>query len=441
MNSYLDNLLIIIFEVFCCNVFYESFGRKRYKDKKCLNCIQLLFLCLCGFCFAELLANHFIVRQLINIIVISGVMYWHTNISYNKSFVLAILYDGLMLMSDFIAFSVNSRFFSSNHEIMEYHGLEGYLVTLLGKVILFLCILIIRKKFSHKDTDMLKDTEWLRFLFFPVFTIIIISSLLSSFNYVETKRQANVLFVHAVGTAGMNMVVFYLINDIVDREIKINDNRINQMQVKNQVNMYRSISEKFESQKRKTHEFKNQIMCIESLLAKKQYDELKKYVKNINGDLNKELDLINTNHVIINAVLNTKYQEMTEKKIVFVFRVNNLAEVGIRDEDIVIILSNLLNNAIETCNKCSGKRIIRLKFIKESDHIIIAVKNTFNHIIHYKDGEIKSTKISEEGEHGVGIINIVRTIEKYGGSYVIQELEREFLFSIVIPLGQKRGIL
>ena len=213
------------------------------------------------------------------------------------------------------------------------------------------------------------------------------------------------------------------------------------MQVKNQVNMYRSISEKFESQKRKTHEFKNQIMCIESLLAKKQYDELKKYVKNINGDLNKELDLINTNHVIINAVLNTKYQEMTEKKIVFVFRVNNLAEVGIRDEDIVIILSNLLNNAIEACNKCSGKRIIRLKFIKESDHIIIAVKNTFNHIIHYKDGEIKSTKISEEGEHGVGIINIVRTIEKYGGSYVIQELEREFLFSIVIPLGQKRGIL
>lgn len=368
-------------------------------------------------------------------------MYWHTKISYNKSLVLAILYDGLMLMADYIAFSVNSRLFSGNHDIMENFVIEGYLVTLLGKVILFLCILIIRKKFSDKNTEMLEDTEWLRFLFFPVFTIIIIASLLSSFNYVDTESQANILFIIAIGTAGMNMVVFYLINDIVDREMQIHENRIFQMQVKSQVNMYRSISENFNKQKRKTHEYKNQIVCIESLLAKEQYEELKKYVKSIYGDLNKELDVINTNNVIINAVLNTKYQEMTEKKIVFVFRVNDLAELGISDEDIVIILSNLLNNAIEACNKCKGKRIIKLKFIKEGDRIVIAVKNTFNHIIQYKNGEITSTKISEAGEHGVGIKNIVRTVEKYGGTYVIQEFEKEFLFSIVIPLGQNKGIL
>ena len=441
MISYLENLLIVIFEVFCCNIFYESFGTRRYKDKKCLNFIQMFFLCFCGFLFAELLADHFVARQLINIIVISGIMFWHTQIGYNKSFVLAILYDGLMLMGDYIAFSVNSRLFSGDNEIMESYTLEGYLVTLLGKVILFLCILIIRKKFSDKNTEMLKDTEWLRFLFFPVFTIIIIASLLSSFNYVETKKQANILFVIAIGTAGMNMVVFYLINDIVDREMQIHENKIFQMQVKSQVNMYRSITENFDIQKRKTHEYKNQIACIESLIAKKQYDKLKKYVKSIYGDLNKELDVINTNNVIINAVLNTKYQEMSEKNITFVFRVNDLAELGISDEDIVIILSNLLNNAIEACNKCNGKRVVKLKFMKERDRIIIAVKNTFNHIIHYKNGEIKSTKISEAGEHGVGIKNIIRTVEKYEGSYVIQEFEKEFLFSILIPLGHNKGIL
>lgn len=441
MISYLENLLIVIFEVFCCNIFYESFGLKRYKEKKYLNFIQLFFLCFFGYFFAELFANHFIVRQLINIIMISSIMYWHTRISYKKSFVLAILYDGIMLMTDYIAFSINSRLFSGDNEIMENYTLEGYLVTLLGKVILFLFILIIRKKFSDKNTEMLRDTEWLRFLFFPVFTILIITSLLSSFNYVETVKQANILFVIAIGTAGMNMVVFYLIYDIVDREMQIHENGIFLMQVKSQVNMYRSISENFDIQRRKTHEYKNQIMCIESLIAKRQYDKLKKYVKNIYGDLNKELDVINTNNVIINAVLNTKYQEMSENNIVFVFRVNDLAELGISDEDIVIILSNLLNNAIEACNKCHGIRIVKLKFMKERDRIIIAVKNTFNHIIHYKNGEIKSTKISEAGEHGVGIKNIVRTVEKYEGSYVIQEFEKEFLFSIIIPLGQNKGIL
>lgn len=130
MILYLENLVIVIFEVFCCNIFYESFGMKRYKDKKCLNLIQLFILCLYGSLLAEFLVDHLIVGQFINIIVISGIMYWHTKISYNKSLVLAILYDGLILMVDYIAFSVDSRFISGDHNIMEYDVLKGYLVAL-----------------------------------------------------------------------------------------------------------------------------------------------------------------------------------------------------------------------------------------------------------------------------------------------------------------------
>ena len=44
------------------------------------------------------------------------------------------------------------------------------------------------------------------------------------------------------------------------------------------------------------------------------------------------------------------------------------------DEDIVVILSNLLNNAIEACEKCSGKKFMKMKLVKEKDNIIISVK-------------------------------------------------------------------
>ena len=37
------------------------------------------------------------------------------------------------------------------------------------------------------------------------------------------------------------------------------------------------------------------------------------------------------------------------------------------DEDIVVILSNLLNNAIEACEKCSGKKFMKMKLVKEKD--------------------------------------------------------------------------
>ena len=95
------------------------------------------------------------------------------------------------------------------------------------------------------------ESEWLKFLFFPVFTIIIMVSMFTVFGYVETTGQIYFLFIIAFGMAGMNIVEFYLINDIVEREIKLHENEIFHIQVKNQTEMYRSISENFDCQKEK----------------------------------------------------------------------------------------------------------------------------------------------------------------------------------------------
>ena len=105
-----------------------------------------------------------------------------------------------------------------------------------------------------------------------------------------------------------------------------------------------------------------------------------------------------------------------------------------KDEDVVTILSNLLNNAIEACEVCTDKKVIRFKFVKEDDKIIIAVKNTFSYDFIYENGEIKSTKTSSVDEHGVGIKNVLKVIEKYGGAYVIEDKNKEFFFSIIIPV-------
>lgn len=315
----------------------------------------------------------------------------------------------------------------------QQYEIDGILVYLLVKIILFLVILIIRKQLGKKSLEMMVDAEWLIFLFFPVFTIAVISAMMPVFKYVQTVEQANLLSIVAFGMVGMNIIVFYLINDILKREIQLRENKIFQIQAKKQLEMYKTISESFDKQKRKTHEYKNQIVCIESLMSKKQYDKLEEYLKGIYNCWNSELDVINTNNVIVNAILNTKYHEADAKGIAFVFRVNDLSKLNVSDEDVVTILSNLLNNAIEACELCDDNRIIKLKFVKENDLIIIAVKNTFNCDVICEDGNIKSTKTINADEHGMGIKNVLKVIEKYGGSYVIEDQNKEFYFSIVIP--------
>ena len=52
----------------------------------------------------------------------------------------------------------------------------------------------------------------------------------------------------------------------------------------------------------------------------------------------------------------------------------------------------------------------------------------------YHNNEIATTKMINQDEHGVGIKNIIRIVEKYNGEYVIQNDEDQFYFSIIIPL-------
>ena len=326
------------------------------------------------------------------------IMSFYFEISIKKSVIFALLYQGLSIIVDYIAYISNNTIISKAGEVQKGYALEG------------------------------------RFLFFPVFTIITIIAMIMTFQYTKNEVQANVLYSISLGLAVMNIFVYFLINDIVTSEAKLHEKEVLGLQFKNQIDMYRSISENYEIQKKKSHEFKNHILCIESLLKAHEYDKASKYVGNISNTFIGEKNVINTNHVIINAILNTKYQEAISKNIVFVFKVNDLSKIVIEDEDLVVILANLLNNAIEACEKCEEKKTIKLKFVIEENLIVLSVKNTCSNPIIYSDNEIKTSKKDEPEMHGIGIKNIIQIVEKYDGEYVIKNENNEFSFSIIIPL-------
>lgn len=432
MSDFVVGILILFFEVLCSKIFCEIFGKVRFKGW--INMAQLMVLEISVFLAAGTFSNNMILKQIVVAFIYAGAMLWHVKISVGKSYVLGLLYQAMLLSTDYLAYSINKEICSGNAVAGKQYSLENVLVILLGKAILFLVIIIIRRKIGKKSIEVLCDTDWLKILVFPIFTIIIITSMLSFFKNVETSDQIMLVFVGAFGMIGMNIVVFYLINDIVERETKLYEHKIFRLQVKRQSEMYQAISENFDRQKKRTHEYKNQIDCMEQLLNRKQYAKLEDYVKVVHSKLDKELDAIDTNNIIVNAILNTKYQEADRNGIVVVLRVNDLSGMWIKDEDIVTILSNLLDNAIEACKKCdNGKRILKLKFVNEDGMIKIGVKNTFSNPIVYENGEIKSTKLVQTEEHGVGIKNIIEVIEKYGGSYIIKHDNYEFYFSIIIP--------
>ena len=451
MFDFLSEILILFIELLLCKMLCEIFGEVRHKGW--INQIQFILETVCAFVVLQVLGGHLVAKEAVMICLLTAYMFWHVKIGIGKAFLLTLLYCAILISVEYVVYFFNTRYgltdmaWAAKIHGAEYHNshglrgvaggkqysIEGVIVILLSKIVVFLCILAIRKCMRGKSTDLLSDREWIRLMIFPIFTIIIVTVLISTFRYTESLKQIITLSVGSLGMLGMNIVVFYLIRDVAERKEQIYENRIFRIQAENRAQMYRSISEGFDRQKRKTHEYKNHIICMQALLEEKQYEKLENYIKGIYGGLDGDGNAIDTNNVIVNAVLNTKYREAQEAGIVFVLRVNDLSGLRMEDEDVVTVLCNLLDNAVEACRECDGKKTIKLKFVIEDGMVKIGVRNTFQTPVVYEHGEIKTTKTSQKEEHGTGIKNIIEVIEKYDGSYVINHKDGEFYFSIVIP--------
>ena len=68
-----------------------------------------------------------------------------------------------------------------------------------------------------------------------------------------------------------------LINDILKREVQITENRLLLERVKNETGMYRTISENYDKQKKREHEYKNQLALIAALASENRVDEINHY--------------------------------------------------------------------------------------------------------------------------------------------------------------------
>lgn len=112
---------------------------------------------------------------------------------------------------------------------------------------------------------------------------------------------------------------------------------------------------------------------------------------------------------------------------------NDLKNLNIENEDLVVLLANLLNNAIEACEKCDSKKIIMFRFTVEDNETVLSVENSYNRkYLSYRGKEIVTNKRDIFDEHGVGIKNVVSIIDKYNGTYTIGCEDNKFYFSIVL---------
>lgn len=433
--EYITDVIVLIIEIVSCYSFFDIFAIKRKRNKSQVVLSVLTLIVLSRLCI-HFLKKYTIIKMLLMIVMIILAMWFLYEISFIKTLILVFFIESIITITDYIVIMILAKIYGDITTLGGASSLIGRLIIILSRLILFAILIVISRISSKKRNNVTADMsnkEWIQFLIFPIFTICAVMLMVNSVMKSYHSDIVPVYYIIAIGLIVLNLVVFHLISEILEHSRKMKEAQILRQQSIGQVELYNSMRENYNIQRQRTHEYKNQIVCMDMLMKKKDYSKLENYIGNISDGLDAQLDMVDTNNDVVNAILNAKYYEAIKNDVLFVLKINDLSDIKVSDEDIVTILSNLLDNAIEAAKQCDvGKRTVKIKLLSEDDVLTIAVSNTYKtEPMLTEDGYIRTTKNNKE-EHGWGIRNIVATLEKYDAEYIIDYKNGEFVFSIMM---------
>lgn len=198
-----------------------------------------------------------------------------------------------------------------------------------------------------------------------------------------------------------------------------------------------SLEKSYRTQRQSTHDYQNQLRTIYRLLCDGQDASAREYVAQLMDMQSERVFSVNTGNPIIDAVVHQKFQVAHEQGVEASFRGNDLSAVNLKMNELVVLLSNLLDNAIEGCARCTGDRKLECSMILE-DGLFLSVRNTSPAVkIHGK--HIPTTK-EPKHEHGYGLRTISRILDQHKAQYSFRYADGWFEFAAEIPNGKADAI-
>lgn len=233
-----------------------------------------------------------------------------------------------------------------------------------------------------------------------------------------------------------SIVLILLFRQILKENKLKTQNELMQNKLDMQYKYYLNIQESHMKVKKLYHDINNHICCIDNL--KNNSSEVDEYISNLNDEIKEFKCIYNTGNMILDIIINEKSKVCTNKGINFTCDINFSKVNFIKPIDVSSIFDNILDNAIEACDKISNEKIdkyIRIKGTIIKSFFIIKCENSkVNSVKIYKD--ILLTDKIDKFMHGIGIQSVKSSLEKYNGEILFEDEKNKFMINIYIPLNQ-----
>lgn len=240
------------------------------------------------------------------------------------------------------------------------------------------------------------------------------------------------------------VVTALLISIIIGQVIIINERNytkeniigVLEEEMKKFTGYYKDLNKKDIQLRQFRHDTKNLLLVLHSMIAEEKAEQALEYIKEMETMYQKTTKQYDTGNFIADALINSKAQvaEQIQTKIV----VNGFfPSEKVDDVDMVILLSNILDNALEACEKIKGSKKIVIDSMLSKQMWVLSVTNPVNVDVNIKKNRLPTSK-EDKDIHGYGLLNMEKVAKKYNGMIKLLCEKKEFITRATLQLDDIR---
>ena len=194
------------------------------------------------------------------------------------------------------------------------------------------------------------------------------------------------------------------------------------------------------------HEMKNHMANIQGLAGVGQYGEIEDYVRRMDETMQELEYKYVTGNPVTDVIINDKCRRAEKAGIRFDADFRYGGEIPVFD--LGIILNNLLDNAIEACEKLEqGEGFIRLMLKRKKQFLLLEVENSFDGAVPIRKGSLFPATTKQNvlpdiiTEHGIGLENVRDVAGRYFGGVNIKVKRDVFHVTVMLQQGNPDKIV
>ena len=164
------------------------------------------------------------------------------------------------------------------------------------------------------------------------------------------------------------------------------------------------------------HDYHNHLQVIHGYLQLKKYEKLGAYLEQIERSITGMGLPVNSGNLLIDAIVGSKILFARNQNIQTDADIEAPSDLKMNDTDLSALLGNLLDNAVEACQRIAdpgAKRFVEIEIRIIKGHLHVKVRNSTNGALRMQGANFLTDKSGRH--HGVGIKHIDEITAKYGG--------------------------